>query len=368
MSNLKKTILNKLHEDTVNEKTVTPDELRKNTDDLVKAAKDSLGIDDNQAKDYVSGFIGEEEISEINKDVLQNFIDQYGEEKGKQIYYATANKQDRNPETFHMEGSGEDYGDIGMQDLEVGADKYEEYRQLMQQLADEEEGGDVPVKEDVISEATSDFDLTKSDNVSNLLRDVMSVIAKYLGTHSTNNGAVANDNRVIFYNMVNSGEFIKNIQQMLPPSNMHYGTSGNEYLTNNEEAMVKFLNSIGIDTSGKSFRGMPVREGMMNEEGEATNDPVKLKADVEKLMTKLDMSAIAPYLEKIDNPTEQAEVIAQFAEKIGVPKQKLTAVVSQLKTVAENKNPKMTKNALIEAVTGKKPRKVIKTIKVKDIK
>jgi hypothetical protein len=34
---------------------------------------------------------------------MQNFIDQYGEEKGKQIYYATANKEDRNPETFKKE-------------------------------------------------------------------------------------------------------------------------------------------------------------------------------------------------------------------------------------------------------------------------
>jgi nucleoid DNA-binding protein len=95
------------------------------------------------------------------------------------------------------------------------------------------------------------------------------------------------------------------------------------------------------------------------------NDPVKLKADVEKLMAKLDISSIAPYLAKIDNPVEQAEVIGQFAEKIGVPKTKLSAVVAQLKTVAENVNPKMTKNQLVEAVIG---RKVVKTIKVKDIK
>jgi len=95
---------------------------------------------------------------------------------------------------------------------------------------------------------------------------------------------------------------------------------------------------------------------------ERTNNPVKLKADVAKLMSKLDMSSIAPYLQKIDNPTEQAEVIAQFAEKIGIPKSKLSSVISQLRTVAE---AKMTKKELIETVTG---RKIIKTIKVKDIK
>jgi hypothetical protein len=245
---------------------------------------------------------------------------------------------------------------------EVEADKYEEYRQLMAQLA-AEEGGEEQVKEEsALTEGTSDYNLTNSENVSNMMRDIISIIAKYVGTQSTNNGAVANDNRVILYNMVNSGKFMEAIQQMLPPSNMHLGSSGREYLTNNEKEMVSFLNSIGMDTSGLTFRSVSVRESLVKEGSEVTNDPVKLKADVQKLMSKLDMSSIAPYLEKIDNPTEQAEVIAQFAEKIGVPKVKLSSVISQLKTVSETK---MTKKELVEAVTG---RKIIKTIKVKDIK
>lgn len=40
------------------------------------------------------------EMNEFDKQAMTNFIAQYGPEKGKQIYYATANKQDRNPETF----------------------------------------------------------------------------------------------------------------------------------------------------------------------------------------------------------------------------------------------------------------------------
>jgi hypothetical protein len=221
MLNLKSKIKSRLNETIVSEKIVTPDELKKNTDDLVKTAKDSLGIDDDQAKDYVSGFIGETESDEVN------------------------------PETFHTEGEldsvsrGIQYG----MNPEVEADKYEEYRALMQQLAlekDDETSIDKPIKED--------------------------------------------------------------------------------------------------------------------------NDPVKLKADVSKLMAKLDLSSIAPYLEKIDNPTEQAEVIAQFAEKIGVPKAKLSSVIAQLKMVAETTKTNITKSELIEAVIGKKPRQVIKTVKVKDIK
>ena len=250
MSNLKKKILNKLQEGAVNERTVSPDELKKNTDDLVKTAKDALDIDDIQAKDYVSGFIGED-VNELNQEVMDKFIKQYGAEKGKQIYYATANKQGRNPEDFHTES--DDVVSRGIEyevNPEIEVDKYEEYRKLMQQLASEEN-----------------------------------------------------------------------------------------------------------------------QDGEMNEDsGNETNDPVKLKADVAKLMAKLDMAAIAPYLTRIDNPAEQAEVIAQFAEKIGVPKQKLAGVVSQLRTVAESKRPTMTKDKLIETVTGKKKPRVIKTVKVKDIK
>lgn len=39
-------------------------------------------------------------MNEYDKEAMANFIAQYGPEKGKQVYYATANKQDRDPETF----------------------------------------------------------------------------------------------------------------------------------------------------------------------------------------------------------------------------------------------------------------------------
>jgi hypothetical protein len=250
MENSKKKIINKLHES--NDKNAMKkvfDTRLKDAEDIVKT---SLGSDTppEDVKNIAARLATESvETNEVNQEVLNKFIKQYGEEKGKQVYYATANKQDRSPETFKNEGEHDSIGrgiEVGM-NPEVEADKYEEYRQLMAQLA-AEEGGEQPVKED--------------------------------------------------------------------------------------------------DTIAP----------------QQTNDPVKLKTDVTKLMSKLDMSSIAPYLEKIDNPTEQAEVIAQFAEKIGVPKGKLSSVISQLRTVAETK---MTKKELIESVTG---RKIIKTIKVKDIK
>ncbi|MBD3408193.1 MAG: hypothetical protein GF411_18875 [Candidatus Lokiarchaeota archaeon] len=37
------------------------------------------------------------------KDIIKKFQKQYGKKKGKQIYYATAKKQGRDPETFEKE-------------------------------------------------------------------------------------------------------------------------------------------------------------------------------------------------------------------------------------------------------------------------
>lgn len=48
-------------------------------------------------------------MSEFNKDVMKSMSHQYGADKAKQIYYATANKQDRDPEDFHkVDEQGED--------------------------------------------------------------------------------------------------------------------------------------------------------------------------------------------------------------------------------------------------------------------
>jgi hypothetical protein len=40
------------------------------------------------------------DMMEYDDKVMQSFIDQYGDKKGEEIYYATANKEKRNPETF----------------------------------------------------------------------------------------------------------------------------------------------------------------------------------------------------------------------------------------------------------------------------
>lgn len=51
------------------------------------------------------------EMNEFDKEAMANFIAQYGPEKGKEVYYATANKQDHNPETFEKNEELEMTGD-----------------------------------------------------------------------------------------------------------------------------------------------------------------------------------------------------------------------------------------------------------------
>jgi|694.fasta_scaffold13849_10 hypothetical protein len=41
-------------------------------------------------------------VKEYDKPAMDSFKKQYGEKKGKSIYYATANKEKRNPETFKL--------------------------------------------------------------------------------------------------------------------------------------------------------------------------------------------------------------------------------------------------------------------------
>ncbi len=43
-----------------------------------------------------------EELYEYNKDVMKSMEEKYGKKKAKAIYYATANKEGRDPETFKM--------------------------------------------------------------------------------------------------------------------------------------------------------------------------------------------------------------------------------------------------------------------------
>lgn len=76
-------------------KETTPN---KSEEAMLRNGKETDSLQEISPSDIV-GSMREEETDE-NIEVLNKFKDQYGKEKGEKIYYATANKQDRDPETF----------------------------------------------------------------------------------------------------------------------------------------------------------------------------------------------------------------------------------------------------------------------------
>lgn len=75
----------------------------------------------------IVGSMREEETDE-NIEVLNKFKDQYGDKKGEEVYYATANKQDRDPETFEKnEESAIGGWDLAMEGIKVDSDNRVDY-------------------------------------------------------------------------------------------------------------------------------------------------------------------------------------------------------------------------------------------------
>ena len=117
------------------------------------------------------------------------------------------------------------------------------------------------------------------------------------------------------------------------------------------------------------------RKKMMNELG---TEPINGDEDISKKAQKLmgvidDNTAVQNAIKTIKTPDAQGEVIAAFAELIGVPRNGLSNLVSNLKDISKepntqqtNENVIITKKELVEAYSKK--RNVIKTIKIKDIK
>jgi hypothetical protein len=125
----------------------------------------------------------------------------------------------------------------------------------------------------------------------------------------------------------------------------------------------------------KKFRFGDYFKNDMNENedmGDGT-DVSKLQADVKKL-SKLIQNKFSVALSKLDKPIEQVQFLQSMANEIGVPLNKLSTLLASFKDIAKDgadttpalaESKKMTKNQLLESLRG---RKVIKTIKAKDIK
>lgn len=115
----------------------------KDLEPVVKSIEEplkSITGDDESAKQIAADIASDsikqaynagDDLNEYNKEVMSKMKGQYGDKVGEKVYYATANKQDRNPETFETNedvdpGTGEDFGDIGPSgDIEAGEDYYE---------------------------------------------------------------------------------------------------------------------------------------------------------------------------------------------------------------------------------------------------
>jgi len=103
--------------------------------------------------------------------------------------------------------------------------------------------------------------------------------------------------------------------------------------------------------------------------GEESDEEMNIKA--KKLMDMIGKRIPNNIIKTITTPVAQREVIAAFAELIGVPRNGLNKLIMGLKVLAKQETTPvaeskvMTKNELMESL---KKHKIIKTIKIKDIK
>jgi hypothetical protein len=127
---------------------------------------------------------------------------------------------------------------------------------------------------------------------------------------------------------------------------------------------------------GDYFKSDVNEAAPLNPEDAGTNVS-KLQSDVKKL-TGLIKNKFSMYLAKLDKPIEQAQFLTAMAAQIGVPLNKLSSIIASYKDISQDgqmdktntlglkaERKVITKNELTESISGKK---VIKTIKVKDIK
>jgi len=88
------------------------------------------------------------------------------------------------------------------------------------------------------------YDLNNPDNLENFYRKAAEAWTVYCG-QSANDAGVANDNRVLLYNLVESGEFAEKMNQIWSPNGLNVNKDGSDYYTNNPEDMEAHLEKMG---------------------------------------------------------------------------------------------------------------------------
>lgn len=88
------------------------------------------------------------------------------------------------------------------------------------------------------------YDLNNPDNLEKFYRKAAEAWTVYCG-QSANDAGVANDNRVLLYNLLESGEFAEKMNQIWSPNGLHQNKSGTDFYTNNPEDMEAHLEKMG---------------------------------------------------------------------------------------------------------------------------
>lgn len=127
---------------------------------------------------------------------------------------------------------------------------------------------------------------------------------------------------------------------------------------------------------GEYFKGGDINEESPTDTNTGGTDVGKLKSDVKKL-TNMIKTKFSMYLSKLEKPIEQAQFLTSMAQEIGVPLNKLSSIITTFKDIAGAEVPPapvvkegrvIKKKDLVEGVNDSLKPKVIKTVKVKDIK
>lgn len=88
------------------------------------------------------------------------------------------------------------------------------------------------------------YDLNNPSNLEDFYSKIVDVWTNYCGQRP-NDAGVANDNRVILYNLLESGELAQKVNQMWSPNGLNVNKNGTDFYTNNPEDMEAHLQNMG---------------------------------------------------------------------------------------------------------------------------
>ena len=109
---------------------------------------------------------------------------------------------------------------------------------------DFEWAGSVPTDDKYKMSNSNKYDLSEKENLDEFMDQIVTLWNQYTG-HKPSNAAIANDNRVLLFNLLMDGGLAEVINQRIVPTSLHQGSHGNEYWSNNPDQMGEFLNKMG---------------------------------------------------------------------------------------------------------------------------